>query len=110
MGFRSGNRLTGAKASRTIAAVSGSSHQIPPLALGALFLFVNRRRKSAKVLLWDGTGLCVYSKRLSKGRFACLWGAGPGEPVQLTQPELALFLEGAELTEKLPLSPPEFLF
>jgi transposase len=24
--------------------------------------------------MWDGTGLCLYSKRLEKGRFAQLWG------------------------------------
>ncbi len=40
---------------------------------GELFLFTNRRRTRAKVLLWDGTGLCVYQKRLERGRFACLW-------------------------------------
>ena len=27
---------------------------------GDLFLFVNKTRKRAKVLLWDGTGLCIY--------------------------------------------------
>ena len=27
---------------------------------GDLFLFTNRRRTRAKVLLWDGTGLCLY--------------------------------------------------
>lgn len=27
---------------------------------GDLFLFVNRTRHRAKVLLWDGTGLCLY--------------------------------------------------
>src|SRR5204862_54317 len=49
-----------------------------PLA-GDCFLFVNRLRTRAKVLLWDGTGLCVYHKRLEQGRFAALWapdGAG----------------------------------
>ena len=77
---------------------------------GDLFLFVNRRLKSARVLHWDGTGLCVYAKRLSKGRFACLWGRPAGQPLQLTNTELALFLEGAKLAEKLPLSPEELLF
>ena len=79
-----------------------------PLA-GDLFLFVNRTRRSAKVLLWDGTGLCIYAKRLCKGRFACLWDVKPGEPLVLTQAELALFLEGAQLTHHLPLSPEPFV-
>ena len=29
---------------------------------GDLFLFVNQRRKGCKVLLWDGTGLCIFQK------------------------------------------------
>ena len=37
-----------------------------------LFLFVNRNRTSCKVLLWDGTGLAIYMKRLDQGRFAAL--------------------------------------
>ena len=38
---------------------------------GDLFLFVSRNRIRAKVLHWDGTGLCLYAKRLEKGKFAC---------------------------------------
>ena len=54
-----------------------------PLA-GDVFLFVNRTRKRAKVLLWDGTGLCIYAKRLEQGRFASLWRETVGESVRLT--------------------------
>ena len=43
---------------------------------GELYLFVSRNRIRAKVLHWDGTGLCVYAKRLEKGKFACLWSSG----------------------------------
>ena len=32
---------------------------------GDLYLFVNRRRTQAKVLLWDGTGLCIFSNQQS---------------------------------------------
>ena len=42
---------------------------------GDLFLFVNQRRKGCKVLLWDGTGLCIFQKRLERGRFASPWRA-----------------------------------
>lgn len=71
---------------------------------GDLFLFVNRRRTSCKVLLWDGTGLCIYSKRLERGRFAKLW-RDDGATVELTSSELALFVEGCELVGRRRLSP-----
>lgn len=50
---------------------------------GDCFLFTNRGRTSAKVLVYDGTGLGMYCKRLERGRFACLWKGPPGEPVAL---------------------------
>lgn len=31
---------------------------------GHFFLFVSRDRKRAKVLFFDGTGLCLFAKRL----------------------------------------------
>ena len=73
---------------------------------GELFLFTNRLRNRAKVLLFDGTGLCLYCKRLDKGRFAKLWGAGKeGGELELTTTELTLFLEGSELVGRISLSP-----
>lgn len=71
---------------------------------GDLFLFVSRDRKRAKVLLWDGTGLCLYSKRLEKGCFARLWG-GNAASLELTMAELQLFLEGSKLVGKVAVSP-----
>src|SRR5262249_29575495 len=64
---------------------------------GDVFLFVGRDRRRAKALFWDGTGLCLYAKRLEKGRFAAPWKRGGGETLKLTMSELALFLEGSEL-------------
>ncbi len=61
---------------------------------GDLFLFTDRRRTRAKVLLWDGTGLCLYQKRLERGRFASLWRRDEQETFEMTLSELALFLEG----------------
>ena len=75
---------------------------------GDCFLFTNRRRTRAKVLVWDGTGLCIYMKRLEQGRFACLWERFPGRSVELTMSELALFLEGSRLAGKISLSPTEY--
>jgi len=75
---------------------------------GELFVFVNRRRDACKVLVWDGTGLCLFQKRLERGRFASLWPAS-GEVITLTAAELALFIEGCALVGKQSLSPREFV-
>jgi transposase len=70
---------------------------------------VNATRKRAKVLLWDGTGLCIYAKRLEQGRFACLWRDADARVVQLTMSELQLFLEGSALVGRVALSPVPFV-
>lgn len=36
---------------------------------GSLYVFVNRRRSQIKVLYFDRSGFCVWSKRLEQGRF-----------------------------------------
>jgi transposase len=36
---------------------------------GHLFVFRGKRADRIKVLWWDGTGLCLYAKRLERGRF-----------------------------------------
>jgi transposase len=71
---------------------------------GDLFLFVNESRKLCKVLVWDGTGLCIFQKRLERGCFAKLW-RDDGQVVKLTQSELALFIEGCTLLDRRSLSP-----
>lgn len=73
---------------------------------GEFFLFVNRRRTSCKVLHWDGTGLCLYCKRLESGQFAKLWRTEPSDALHLTNAELLLFLEGCQLVGRRALSPP----
>jgi transposase len=72
---------------------------------GELFLFVSRDRRRAKVLHFDGTGLCLYAKRLVKGQFASLWREPRGRKLELTATELTLFLEGSDLVGRMELSP-----
>jgi transposase len=71
---------------------------------GELYLFVNKRRGLCKVLVWDGTGLCIFQKRLERGRFASPWRTD-GTAVRMTASELALFIEGCELVGRRALSP-----
>ena len=72
---------------------------------GALYLFTNRRRTTAKVLQFDGTGLALYIKRLARGRFAALWETGGAASLSLSWPELELFLQGSQLVGTMTLSP-----
>lgn len=68
---------------------------------GDLYLFVSQSRKMCKILLWDGSGLCIFQKRLTLGTFAKLW-RDDGKAVQLTQRELALFVEGSTFFARRP--------
>ena len=37
---------------------------------GEIVLFCNRARNRIKGIYWDGSGLCLFAKRLEGGRFA----------------------------------------
>jgi transposase len=73
---------------------------------GDVYIFMSRDRVRAKVLHWDGTGLCIYAKRLERGRFARLWSDDGDAPITLTVSELDLFLEGSAMVGRVALSPP----
>jgi transposase len=73
---------------------------------GDLFLFVARDRRRAKVLYFDGTGMCLLAKRLEKGQFSAAWKRAKSKRgFEMTLAELALFIEGSELATRMPLSP-----
>lgn len=77
--------------------------ELEPLS-GHMFLFLGRDCKRMKVLYWDGTGLCLFHKRISKGRFNRFWDS-TSRTIEITASELQLFIEGCKLKGKLPLSP-----
>lgn len=69
---------------------------------GHLFVFSNRGGDKIKVLYYDGQGLCLWYKRLERGRFQI--PASNLESIELTSPALGLLLDGLDtgLAEKLP--------
>ena len=65
---------------------------------GHLFVVFNRRGDQVRILFWDRTGYCLFSKRLEKGVFRMPWeGDVSGSHVEMESAELALILEGIDL-------------
>lgn len=62
---------------------------------GHLFVFINRKRTLVKVLYFDRSGYCVWSKRLEQGRFH--FRDDPGDKAVLDWTQLKLLLEGIEM-------------
>ena len=60
---------------------------------GQLFVFRGRKADMLKLLYWDGSGLCLFSKRLEQGQF--WWPAM--QSVVLTRTQLGTLLEGNQL-------------
>ena len=75
---------------------SSSRHSF---ARGDFYLFTNRPRTLVKAVWFDGTGICMFSKRLEKGQFSWPQPATPSENpwMQVQPPALALLLDGIEL-------------
>jgi transposase len=61
---------------------------------GQLFVFRGRRGDRLKVLWWDGDGLCLFAKRLERGRF--VWPQAASGTVSLSGAQLSMLLEGID--------------
>ena len=59
---------------------------------GDVFIFRAKRADRVKILVYDGTGLVLYSKRLEAGRFS--WPSPAEGVVRLSAAQLATLLEG----------------
>ena len=61
---------------------------------GHIFVFRGRRGDIIKLLWWDGDGLCLFAKRLERGRF--IWPKVESGTVQLSRAQLSMLLEGID--------------
>lgn len=94
------------KSFNTLAAIVTEQMQHDVLA-GDLFVFISRDRRRAKVLYFDGTGMCLLAKRLERGQFSAIWKrAKSSRGFEMTLTELSLLIEGSETLGREPLSPP----
>jgi len=63
---------------------------------GHLFAFRGKRATIVKILFWDGNGLCLFTKRLERGRFVWPRVYEAGGSVTLTPAQLAMLIEGID--------------
>lgn len=72
---------------------------------GQVFVFRGRRGDLIKVLWWDGDGLCLFAKRLERGRF--VWPRAENGTVSLTRAQLSMLLEGIDWRRPMRTHTPE---
>jgi transposase len=61
---------------------------------GNLFVFRGKRGDLVKLLWHDGQGMCLFAKRLERGRF--IWPSTAGEAVTISAAQLGYLLEGID--------------
>jgi transposase len=61
---------------------------------GQVFIFRGRRGDLVKLIWFDGDGLCLFCKRLERGKF--IWPQATEGVVSLTRAQLSMLLEGID--------------
>jgi transposase len=61
---------------------------------GQVFIFRGRRGDLVKLIWFDGDGLCLFCKRLERGKF--VWPQAREGVVSLTRAQLSMLLEGID--------------
>lgn len=61
---------------------------------GAVYVFRAKRADRVKLIYWDGTGVCLFAKRLEDGKFR--WPSAQDAVMRLSAAELAALLEGLD--------------
>ena len=61
---------------------------------GHVFVFRGRRGDLVKLVWFDGDGMCLFAKRLERGRF--VWPQASSGSVSLTAAQLSMLLEGID--------------
>jgi transposase len=61
---------------------------------GALYVFRSKRADRVKIVWWDGTGLCLFAKRLDEDRFR--WPRIEDGVIRLSGAQLQVLIEGMD--------------
>jgi transposase len=72
---------------------------------GALFLFFGKRRSALKLIFFDGSGLCVFHKRLDSRLFCIPAALDADAVVRIEERALDDLLEGIDVERRRPRRP-----
>ena len=61
---------------------------------GAVYVFRAKRADRVKLIYWDGTGVCLFAKRLEDGKFR--WPNVHDGVIRLSAAEFSALLEGLD--------------
>lgn len=61
---------------------------------GAVYVFRAKRADRIKLVFWDGTGVCLFAKRLEDGQFR--WPKPQDGVLRLSAAQLSALLEGLD--------------
>jgi transposase len=61
---------------------------------GAVYVFRAKRADRVKLIFWDGTGVCLFAKRLEDGKFR--WPRIQDGVIRLSPAQLSALLEGLD--------------
>jgi len=68
---------------------------------GALFLFFGKKRSALKILFFDGSGLCIFHKRLDNRLFVIPEGLDSQTMVEIEERALDDLLEGVDVERRV---------
>lgn len=81
------------KGAEGLAALVRAEMQADPFS-GVIYVFRAKRADRVKLVFWDGTGVCLFAKRLEDGGFH--WPKMLDSVMQLSAAQLSALLEGLD--------------
>lgn len=81
------------KGAEGLAALVREQMQADPFS-GAVYVFRAKRADRVKLIYWDGSGVCLFAKRLEDGKFR--WPSVQDAVMRLTPAQLSALLEGLD--------------
>jgi len=81
------------KGAEGLAALVREQMQADPFS-GAIYVFRAKRADRVKLIYWDGTGVCLFAKRLEDGKFR--WPSVQDGVMRLSAAEFSALLEGLD--------------